>query len=122
MPTSGITDALAELKRAQHLGLRSITLARFPHGGGTPSDEDDLFWETALEMGWPSPPTAAWADRTNPLLVGSATGTFDLKTAVVSRTFPARPMLIAGMIVERRVRAHPGPAHLPGRDQRRLDP
>jgi len=99
IPTSGINDALAELKRVQQLGLRSITLARFPHGGGTPSEEDDVFWETALEMGIAITAHGSMGDRTNPLLVGSATGTFDLKMAVVSRTFPGPPMLITSMIV-----------------------
>jgi len=99
IPTSGIDDAVAELKRAQKIGLRSITLARFPHGGGTPSEEDDVFWETALEMGMAVTAHGSMGDRTNPLLVGSATGTFDLKMAIVSRTFPGPPTLITGMIV-----------------------
>jgi predicted TIM-barrel fold metal-dependent hydrolase len=98
IPTTGIDDALDELRRAKALGLRSICLAQFPHGAGTPSDEDDVFWETALELGMAVTAHGGFGDRMNPLMVASATGTFDIVMAMVSRTFPGPTMVIANMV------------------------
>ena len=53
IPASGIEDAIAELKRAKSIGLRSVTMASFPNGTGRPAPEDDAFWEAALELGMP---------------------------------------------------------------------
>jgi predicted TIM-barrel fold metal-dependent hydrolase len=99
IPTSGLEDALAELRRVHALGLRSVALAQFPAGSGTPSIEDDPFWELALELGMPITAHGGLGDRMNPLMVASASGTFDLKMAIVSRTFPGPPQLIASMVL-----------------------
>lgn len=99
IPTTGLQDARAELRRVHANGLRSIALAQFPAGSGQPSEEDDAFWEEALELGMPVTAHASLGDRNNPLLVASAAGTFDMKMAMVSRTIPAPVQLIAAMIV-----------------------
>ncbi len=99
IPTSGLEDAMAELRRVHGLGLRSVALAQFPAGAGTPSIEDDPFWELALELGMPVTAHGGLGDRMNPLMVASASGAFDLKMAIVSRTFPGPPQLIASMVL-----------------------
>jgi predicted TIM-barrel fold metal-dependent hydrolase len=97
IPTTGTEDAIAELKRVKTLGLRSICLAQFPAGSPTPSAEDDVFWHAALESGMSITAHGGMGDRMNPLMVGSATGRFDLVTSMVSRTFPGPSALIAQM-------------------------
>ena len=98
IPTTGLEDALAELKRAKSIGLRSICLAQFPHGGGSPSEEDDVFWEAAIESGLAITAHGGFGDRMNPLMVASATGTFDMTMAMASRTFPGPVLVIASMV------------------------
>jgi predicted TIM-barrel fold metal-dependent hydrolase len=98
IPTTGLEDALAELKRAKELGLRSICLAQFPHGDGTPSEEDDLFWTAAIESGLAITAHGGFGDRMNPLMVASATGTFDMAMAMASRTFPGPVLVLATMV------------------------
>ena len=99
IPATGLEDALAELRRVHGLGLRSIALGQFPHGAGTPSEEDDPFWQEAMELGMPITAHGGLGDRNNPLLVASAAGTFDMKMAMISRTFPGPPQLIAAMVL-----------------------
>ena len=53
LPVSGVDDAIAELERVHGLGLRSVTLHQFPNGSGSPTPEDDRFWERLLELGMP---------------------------------------------------------------------
>ena len=69
IPASGVEDAIAELKRARAIGLRSICLGSFPNGSGSPAPEDDLFWHEAIELGMPITAHSAMGDRSNPLLV-----------------------------------------------------
>jgi predicted TIM-barrel fold metal-dependent hydrolase len=95
IPTSGVDDAVAELQRVAQLGLRSITMSRFPNGGGTPTPDDDRFWAAALESGLAITAHATLGDRANPLLIASATGNFDLVTAMVSRTLPPPTAMLA---------------------------
>ena len=99
MPVTGLDDALAELRRCRDLGLRATSLSMFPNGGGTPKPEDDRFWESALELPMRIAAHVSFGgrDRVNPLLVASATGNFDLVTAMVSRTVPGPLTLIALM-------------------------
>jgi uncharacterized protein len=100
IPGSGVEDAIAELKRARTIGLRSICLASFPNGTGTPSPEDDAFWEAALEMGMPITAHATMGDRSHPLLVQSATGKFDLTMSMMSRTVPPPVLALTQMIAK----------------------
>jgi predicted TIM-barrel fold metal-dependent hydrolase len=54
LPTTGISDAIAELHRCANLGLRTVQLESYPSGSFTdPSDEDDPFWAEAVEMRMP---------------------------------------------------------------------
>jgi predicted TIM-barrel fold metal-dependent hydrolase len=54
LPTTGISDAIAELHRCANLGLRTVQLESYPSGSfADPSDEDDPFWAEAVEMGMP---------------------------------------------------------------------
>ena len=99
MPASGIEDAIAELKRAREIGLRSICLGSFPNGSGAPAPEDDLFWQAALDLGVPITAHSAMGDRSNPLLVQSARGTFDLEMSMLSRTMPPPVVGIVRMIL-----------------------
>lgn len=54
VPTSGIEDALAELKRTRdHAGIRGWQLGSWPAGQPYPTPEDDAFWELALSLDAP---------------------------------------------------------------------
>ena len=99
IPATGVDDALAELKRVRDLGLRSVALGPFPNGSGTPSREDDRFWEAALEFEMPLTAHATIGDRSHPLLIQSATGQFDLAMSMVSRTIPPPVNAMVQMIV-----------------------
>lgn len=99
IPASGVEDAVNELKRARTLGLRSVCLGSFPNGSGEPQPEDDDFWHAALELGMPLTAHSAMGDRSNPLLVASARGTFDLQASLLSRTLPPPVVGIVRMIL-----------------------
>jgi uncharacterized protein len=99
IPTTGTEDAIAEMKRVKSLGLRSICLAGFPAGEGSPSADDDVFWHAALETGVAITAHGGLGDRMNPLMVASATGRFDMVTSIVSRTMPGPTSVIAQMAV-----------------------
>ncbi|MGH2468017.1 MAG: amidohydrolase family protein, partial [Candidatus Limnocylindrales bacterium] len=88
IPASGVEDAVAELRRARQLGLRSVCLGSFPNGSGQPAPEDDGFWHLAMELEMPVTAHSAMGERSNPLLVQSARGAFDLQMALLSRTMP----------------------------------
>ncbi len=88
IPVSGLEDAIGELKRTHSLGFRSIALTSFPNGTGEPDPEDDQFWHAAMELGLAITAHAALGDRSNPLLVQSARGAFDLPSSMLSRTMP----------------------------------
>jgi predicted TIM-barrel fold metal-dependent hydrolase len=54
LPTTGLTDALDELRRCKELGLKTVQLESYPSGSFTdPSPEDDRFWAEAIELGMP---------------------------------------------------------------------
>jgi predicted TIM-barrel fold metal-dependent hydrolase len=48
VPYTGTDDAIAEMKRCKSLGLRGITLKRWPNGSGRYQPEDDRFFEALL--------------------------------------------------------------------------
>lgn len=66
MPVSGIDDAVAELERASRNGLKTVTLQKFPNGTGSPTREDDRFWEKALELGMALSPHLNMGDAAGP--------------------------------------------------------
>jgi predicted TIM-barrel fold metal-dependent hydrolase len=54
LPTTGLDDAMAELRRCAELGLRTVQLESYPSGSfSEPSPEDDRFWAAAVEIGMP---------------------------------------------------------------------
>ena len=64
IPTSGIDDALAELKFCKELGLRSVSPGNFPNGTTYIRPEhDDRFWELALELDMRISPHASIGDQ-----------------------------------------------------------
>ena len=99
IPITGTEDAITEMKRAKSLGLRSICLSQFPAGDAAPSTDDDVFWHAALESGMSITAHGGLGDRMSPLMVASATGRFDMVTALVSRTIPGPANVIAQMTV-----------------------
>jgi uncharacterized protein len=108
IPASGIEDAIAELKRAREIGLPSVCLGSFPNGSGSPAPEDDHFWRAALDLGMPITAHSAMGDRSNPLLVQSARGTFDLEMSMLSRTMPPPVVGIVRMILSGVLDRFPG--------------
>lgn len=86
IPSSGLEDAVAELKRVSALGAAAVYLSSFPAGGGEPSPEDDGFWYAALELGMPIALHAGLGVRGNPLLAESARGRFSLEWSMLGRT------------------------------------
>ncbi len=54
IPTTGIEDALEELRRCAAMGLRTVQLESYPSGSFLePSEEDDRFWAAAVEIDMP---------------------------------------------------------------------
>jgi predicted TIM-barrel fold metal-dependent hydrolase len=54
MPTTGVDDALAELKRTYDVpGLHGALLGAYPNGSLIPLPDDDRFWAAAQEMNEP---------------------------------------------------------------------
>ena len=100
VPSTGIEGALAEMARCKRLGLRAVSLGMFPNGGGGPRPEDDRFWETALalDVKIAAHVTFGGRERLNPLLLASATGQFELATAIASRTAVGPALVIATLI------------------------
>jgi predicted TIM-barrel fold metal-dependent hydrolase len=50
-PISDIDDAVAEVRFAHSVGLKSVAFYMFPNGTGFADPVDDKFWETSLELG-----------------------------------------------------------------------
>lgn len=98
IPVTGIDDALRELNHASELGLKSVCLAHFPNGATTPSDEDDRFWERALELDMPVTSHVTIGDRNHPMLVSAAAGRYELPTTLMRGTVPPPLPMISHMI------------------------
>ena len=99
IPSSGLEDAIAELKRVKELGANAVYLSSFPAGSGEPSSEDDQFWHTALELQMPIALHAALGVRGNPLLAESAKGQFSLEWSMLGRTNNPATVGIVRMIL-----------------------
>jgi predicted TIM-barrel fold metal-dependent hydrolase len=51
LPSTGIKDIMAELRRCHDMKLRTVQLESYPSGSFThPSPEDDQFWAACVEM------------------------------------------------------------------------
>ena len=53
IPDTGVDDAIEEMEHCARLGLKGVSIVRFPSGKGYPTPEDDRFWEAALGMKMP---------------------------------------------------------------------
>lgn len=73
-PISGLDDAVAELRHAHSVGLRSVAFYMFPNGSGFARPEDDAFWEACLELGMAISPHFGFGEMRAPM-AGAARGT-----------------------------------------------
>ena len=53
MPSVGIQQAIAEMRRAKELGLRGVLLSAWPSGNQNLSEADDAFFAEAEKLGMP---------------------------------------------------------------------
>ena len=53
LPNIGADDDIAEMERCARMGLKAVWLSTYPSGRTYPSDEDDRFWASAVDMGMP---------------------------------------------------------------------
>src|SRR5205814_2251799 len=54
VPTTGVEDAIAEMRRVRDLpGMKGVMLGGWPNGGAHPSPADDRFWAEAQDMDVP---------------------------------------------------------------------
>ena len=102
IPITGIDDAVAEMKRCQELGLRSVSLHEFPNGGGGPAPEDDRFWETALDIGMRISPHKTFGSEPKARVsMGEGTGNADFSWAMAkaldTSLYPIVQMMLAGV-------------------------
>jgi predicted TIM-barrel fold metal-dependent hydrolase len=51
--THDVADATQEAEHCARIGLKTVLLLGFPSGKPYPSDEDDRFWATALDLNMP---------------------------------------------------------------------
>lgn len=98
IPVTGIEDAVAELRHASALGLRSVSPAMFPSGENGPVREDDLFWETALELGVRVSPHGSLGSVGALNLMRSATASFDFNEALSQRASKGLATTLAHII------------------------
>ena len=98
IPVSGLDDAIAELRRAADLGLRSVSPAMFPSGQPTPVEGDDPFWETALELGMRISPHGSIGGVGTGNMMRSATASFDFDEALSQRASKGLATTLAQMI------------------------
>jgi len=73
-PISTLDDAIAELRNAHDLGLRSVAFYQFPNGTGFAQPEDDKFWAECLELGMAISPHFGFGEMRAPM-AGAAQGT-----------------------------------------------
>ncbi len=98
IPVTGIEDAVAELRHASALGLRSVSPAMFPSGENGPVRGDDLFWETALELGMRVSPHGSLGSVGALNLMRSATASFDFNEALSQRASKGLATTLAHII------------------------
>jgi predicted TIM-barrel fold metal-dependent hydrolase len=100
IPTTGIDDACAELKRCLvDLNMRGVAIESYPNGSlSDPAPEDDRFWALAEEIG---KPVALHASIRIP---GNATAFFvkggdDLRKMIVGGSFPVvtKKLILSGI-------------------------
>ncbi|MFA5884969.1 MAG: amidohydrolase family protein [Acidimicrobiia bacterium] len=73
-PISTLEDAVAALRDAHALGLRSVAFYQFPNGTGFAQPEDDEFWAACLELGMAISPHFGFGEMRAPM-AGAGQGT-----------------------------------------------
>ena len=53
LPTTGVDDTVAEMKRAIELGHKGVVISAYPNGGLQPMPEDQAFWSLAEDTDTP---------------------------------------------------------------------
>lgn len=54
IPTTGIDDAIEELRRVSKLpGIKTVAPGAYPNGTSCPSPDDDRFWKACLDLNMP---------------------------------------------------------------------
>jgi predicted TIM-barrel fold metal-dependent hydrolase len=103
IPTSGLADAIEELKFCKEAGLRAVALNEFPSGGKIPTPEDDAFWETALELGMPLTGHICFGTRFPPFITHGYAAQKDPITvaagALTSRQVGFAPMYTVAQLI-----------------------
>jgi predicted TIM-barrel fold metal-dependent hydrolase len=51
IPETNVDDAIAEMRRCKALGLKGVTISKWPNGGARYKPEDDAFFAALLEEG-----------------------------------------------------------------------
>lgn len=89
IPSTGIEDAISELKRCLvDLDMKGVALESYPNGSGTdPSPEDDRFWALAEEIGKPVSLHLSIRIPANAIAVHSKGNVTDLKKAYAAGSF-----------------------------------
>ena len=89
IPSTGIEDAISELKRCLiDLDMKGVALESYPNGSGTdPSPEDDRFWALAEEIGKPVSLHLSIRIPANAIAVHSKGNVTELKKAYAAGSF-----------------------------------
>ena len=100
IPTTGIDDAISELKRCLiDLNMKGVALESYPSGSLVePSPEDDRFWALAQEIGKPISLHLSIRVPANAIATFTKGG-FDLRKVIASGSFPVvcQKLIMAGV-------------------------
>ncbi len=100
IPSTGIDDAIAELRRGiVDLKLRGMVMESYPNGSLTdPAPEDDRFWALAEELGKPISLHASIRIPANAIVL-HAKGGNELRKITASGSFPTvtRKLILSGI-------------------------
>lgn len=100
IPTTGVDDAIRELKRCLiDLDMKGVALESYPSGSLTdPSPEDDRFWAVAEEIGKPISLHLSIRVPANAIATFTKGG-FDLRKIIASGSFPVvcEKLILAGV-------------------------
>jgi predicted TIM-barrel fold metal-dependent hydrolase len=99
IPVSGIDDAVSELERIHHLGLRSVSYFQFPNGTGHPKPEDDRFWEKSLELGVRLSPHFGFGAVRADIAPGVGTGAQPFAAAACQRAGTHAPVYCMSQLI-----------------------
>jgi predicted TIM-barrel fold metal-dependent hydrolase len=101
IPSTGIDDAIAELKRCLiDLDLKGVALESYPNGSLTdPSPEDDRFWAIAEEIGKPVSLHLSIRVPVNAIAMHSKGNVADLRKVMASGSFQtvSQKLILSGV-------------------------